>query len=256
MKSFSSILAWLLMAAVLAVPSFLFYNWWSKSKMQASAEVAPESVVVNVFPQEKSAQSELIPPPSEGQSRPQPSPAPAEAQPAPSARPPAAVPAESAPSASAQAPEAGPIEQPAAQRPAAAEQPAAAERPAAVKEPPAGEAPAEAVAVSTGPKPVSYFEPKGDRDPVLSTMDYRQMKAERMARDEQLKARRMAQLSKAKEAGPETRISLQGIVGSAAIINDNMVSVGQTVRGIKIVKIGADYIIGEYKGKRFRKALE
>jgi hypothetical protein len=34
-----------------------------------------------------------------------------------------------------------------------------------------------------------------------------------------------------------------------------MYSAGNTVQGVRILKIGADYIIGEYKGNRFKKVL-
>ncbi|OGS13624.1 MAG: hypothetical protein A2234_00050 [Elusimicrobia bacterium RIFOXYA2_FULL_58_8] len=38
MKGLNAFLGWLLMLAVLAVPSFLFYNWWSKNKAQSAGD--------------------------------------------------------------------------------------------------------------------------------------------------------------------------------------------------------------------------
>ena len=54
----------------------------------------------------------------------------------------------------------------------------------------------------------------------------------------------------------EGRIKLQGIVGNSVIINGEMYSVGDTVTGVKIIKIGANYLIGERNGKRFKKILK
>ena len=42
MKNLASTAGWLLLAAVLAVPSFLFYNWWAKNKEKAALERAQE----------------------------------------------------------------------------------------------------------------------------------------------------------------------------------------------------------------------
>ena len=86
---------------------------------------------------------------------------------------------------------------------------------------------------------------------MLSPDDYRHMKEDELRRAEEERQARLSRNRHAKEAGIETRIRLQGIVGNAAIINGEMYTAGQTVYGGKLVKIGTDYIIGEYKGKRF-----
>lgn len=246
MKSFSSMLAWLLLAAVLAVPSFLFYNWWSKSKKQVSAEVTPEQVTVNVFPSDKGARPVPAAQPTELVSP---------SQPAPAARPAAQAAAQPAAQPAVQ-PAAQPASQPAQQPPSASAQPP--ETPPAAEQPPAEGV--QAVETSTAVKPFSYYEPKGDRDPTYSPEDYRRIKEERMQREEAERMQRMAN-RKPQEPGPETRINLQGIVGSAAIINGDMYAVGQSVRGIRILKVGSDYIIaecvtGSCKGKKFRKVLK
>lgn len=249
MKSFSSLLAWLLLIAVLAVPSFLFYNWWSKSSKQSSAEVTPGTVTVNVFPSDEGSRSAAAQPAAVQQ--------PAAAQ-AP-VRQPAAAPALQA------SPSKEPVRQPApvpAQAGEPEEEPPADNPPAdnpPADNPPAGTPPAQdqqAVDGSTVQARVSYYEPKSDRDPTLSPEDYRRIKELQRQREEAERMRRMADRNKPREPGPETYITLQGIVGNAAIVNGDMVNVGQSVRGVKIVKIGADYIIGEHKGKRFKKVMK
>jgi len=49
MKGANAFLGWLLTLAVLAVPSFLFYNWWSKNKAQSAGEAVMETSVKDVF---------------------------------------------------------------------------------------------------------------------------------------------------------------------------------------------------------------
>ena len=59
MKNFTSVIGWLLMAVVLTVPSFLFYNWWtSNNKNEAEAQAPVQRVsTATVFAdaQDKSA---------------------------------------------------------------------------------------------------------------------------------------------------------------------------------------------------------
>ncbi len=248
MKNFSSILGWLLLIAVLAVPSFLFYNWLSKSKLQNQAELAHEPMAGSVFPSEKSSQAAAVnrPPAAPLQQAakpeaPKPAAQPAAGQPAPA---PSAVQAAAEPD--------GPMD---AQPPSASSNPpAAAAQPA--QAPAVSTAAQQAVAVSTAVKLVSYFNPQTTRDPTFTPDDYRRIKEEQRQREEAERMRREAESRKPRAPGPEVRISLQGIVGSAAIINGDMYSVGQTVRGVKILKIGADYVIAEYKGKKFKKVLK
>jgi len=253
MKNITSILGWLLLVTVLAVPSFLFYNWLSKSKQQNQAELVHEPIAGSVFPADKSSSQTPVaqqnaaaplrqdvkavdPAPAATAARPASAPAP---DPAPAAKPPAEQP----PSASANAPAPGP----------AAAQPAAVST--AVQQ---GSGPQDQVATSTGPKLISYYNPKSTRDPTFSPDDYKRIRedeqrreqAERDAKDAEARVRSV------REPGPETRISLQGIVGNAAIVNGEMYTVGKTVRGVKILKIGADYIIAEYKGRKFKKILK
>ena len=248
MKSLTSMLGWLLLLAVLAVPSFLFYNWWTKSRQQTSSELAQEPVQANIFPSSEKAAPAAPPARS---TAPAPSP---EVQPGPKA----AQESASQPAAATRpaAQQAAPARQPAPQQPApqqpAPQPPAPASQPAQVQQ---SSAPARSVAVSTAPKPVSYYDPKTDRDPTLSPADYSKIKKLELERLEAARQARLAALHRPSEPTIESRLLLQGIIGNAAIINGDMYYAGQSVRGAKILKIGANYVILEYKGRRFRKVL-
>ena len=273
MKSFSSILMWLLLAALVAVPSFLFYNWIMQGKQKAAAETTSAGPVANVFPPAQDGR------PAEAAAAPAAKPSPAAQAPAgPAAQQAPAAPA-AKPSPAAQAP-AGPAAQPPAAAqpdrkqpqarsgalPAASQAPSAsANAPAlstaAAQQPLVSTGAAQGVDVSTAPKPRSWYEPKGDRDPIFTPEDYRRLREAELARAEAERLARYAAHNKPREPGPETRILLQGIVGNAALINNDMYYAGQTVRGIKIVKIGPDYVLcecvsGSCKGKKFKKVLK
>ena len=230
MKSLSSLLGWLLLVAVLAVPSFLFYNWWTKSRQQSSAEMVQEQAPANIFPgADKSSATARVP----GSAMP-------------SAAQPAAVSSRQAAGNSVQdAP--GPLARPV---------PAAVVSTAVVTAAPVSTGAVNGVAVSTHTKKISYFSPKGDRDPTLSPDDYRRIKEAEMARRDEERRQEMAARVVQKKDSCESRLKLQGIVGSAVIINGDMYYSGQTIYGAKILKVGPDYIIGECKGgKRFKKGL-
>ncbi len=224
MKSLSSLLGWLLLVAVLAVPSFLFYNWWTKSRQQASSELAQSPAPANIFPaaDKNSATAQVL-----------------ISTPAAAAPQPAAAPAR-------------PAANPAVQD---APGPAAAVSTAVVTAAPVSTGAVRGVVVSTQPQKASYFSPKGDRDPTLSPDDYRRIKeAERARRDAELEQQRKDRMVQKKESC-ESKLKLQGIVGTAVIINGDMYYAGQTIYGAKILKVGPDYIIGECKGKKFKKGM-
>ncbi|MFA6433900.1 MAG: hypothetical protein WCW52_04325 [Elusimicrobiales bacterium] len=217
MKSLTGAIGWFLLAAALVVPAFLFYSWW----MGAKTNEAPVQVPV------RGASTATVF--GGAQDRPA-------AQPAADAAAPQA---------------AGRLEETAsaatfAQR--AAGRPVDEVSPAAV---PQGTVRSTAAALATG----SYFSPKSDRDPTMTPEDYEKMREEAWQRLEDERARQLAARKQQKESGGENRIKLQGIVGDSVIINGEMYSVGRTVAGVKILKIGPNYIIGEYKGKKFRKSL-
>ncbi len=260
MKSFSSILGWLLLAAVLAVPSFLFYNWWSKSRQQASTEITRGPVTTDVFP--ASAPAAAAPP----SAAPQPAgnvPAAAAAVSSQTAAAPAEPAFKAAPASQAPSPAVQPSPGPAAAVPPAAKavpdarpaaSPGPASRPAPAPAPQGSGADSLPVRISTAPQPVSYYDPKSTRDPTLTPDDYRKIREQEYQRLQEERQQRLAEIRR-RPPGPETLISLQGIVGTAAIINGDMYRAGQTVRGIKILKVGPDYVLCEYRGKRFRKVM-
>lgn len=255
MKSFTSIVGWLLLVTLIAVPSFLFYNWVMQGRSKAEAETTSTGPAINVFPPSQEQPS--------GAARKEPAaavkPAPAEPEvgSGPAASKPAARPAAEPPPSASSNP---PAEEPPAEAASSREDPAQAQPAAAQPEVSASTAAAGAVDVSTAPKPLSWYTPRTERDPTMTPDDYRRIKDEQRKREEAEKMALYAEQNKPREPGPETRISLQGIVGNAAIINGDMYTAGQVVRGIKILKVGADYInceavSGAYKGKKFRKVM-
>jgi hypothetical protein len=213
----NSALGWLLMLAVLAVPSFLFYNWWSKNRLPAEARAAEGGAsfpAVEAAPGAASpAQSELKPPPVAGGSPLPPSP-------------PSVTPEAAPPDSAAGAP---------------ADQQVSAARPPQVSSPSVK---------------ASGYNPRTDRNPMLSRDEHRRIKAEMAARAEEERAARTGFSRKPAERGIETRIALQGIVGNAAIINGDMYSAGQSIYGGKILKVGPDYVIIEHRGKRIVKKMQ
>lgn len=244
MKSLTSVLGWTLLVAVLAVPSFLFYNWWAKSRQQASAEI-PQEAPQNIFPtQEKAAATAAAPAAAPvRQAQPQPSPA-AQAVVTPAPQPQAQEPVRKAP---APLPEQAPS--------ASAQAPATA-----VSTPAAQEVQQATAAVQAQGQAqqnlISYFKPKTTRDPTLSPDDYQRIKDAENARLEAERQARWAERNRPKAPDITSRLQLQGIVGNAAIINGEMYAVGQSVLGAKLLKVGANYVIVEHKGKKFRKVLQ
>ena len=244
MKSLTSVLGWTLLVAVLAVPSFLFYNWWAKSRQQASAEI-PQETTQNIFPaQEKTAPAAPAAAPV-FQPKAQAAVTPA-AQPRVQEQPAKAPPPvqEPAPSASAQAPE-----------PAAAPAVPAAVSTAAPQEVPQSSAAAQAQG-SAQQNQISYYKPRTTRDPTLSPDDYQRIKDAENARLEAERQARWAERNRPRTPDITSRLQLQGIIGNAAIINGEMYAVGQSVLGARLLKVGTNYVIVEHKGKKFRKVLQ
>jgi hypothetical protein len=245
MKNFTSLVGWLLLAAILAVPSFLFYNWWSNNKKnEAAVQVPVQSVsTATIFPGAPETPAAIT------QSFPQPH------KTAPAATPPAdnaAVSMAPVPVRKS-APQTAAPESAAHVSTAAVKSPRAAQSIAAVQ---ASTAPAAQAHISTQTALTSYYNPKSDRDPTITPAEYRKMKEEEEARREEERQRQLALRRQPKEAGCESRITLQGIVGNNALINGDVYSVGNTVQGAKLLKIGSNYVIGECKGKRFRKVMQ
>ncbi|MCX5786332.1 MAG: hypothetical protein NTX59_11655 [Elusimicrobia bacterium] len=292
MKNLTSAAGWLLLAAVLAVPSFLFYNWWSKNKEKAALERAQAVNSGNVFPVfEKTppvtvagAHSGIAASPAQGkQIKNEDNNATGSGKPqggipsaADSTSKAAQVSATAAGNSrgggrpddsSAGGPEGG-MARPessstknadsplsiSAQVALSSAVPAATQNGVSV---PGGQAGVTtAVAVSTQATLISYFKPKYDRDPTISPKEYRQKKEEEERRAEEEKQRLAEARRRSRETGIEGKLRLQGIVGNSVIINGDMYNVGQTIFGARILKVGTDYFIGEYKGKQFKKVLK
>jgi len=255
MKSFTTLIGWLLLAAILIVPSFLFYNWWSANKKnEAAVQVPVQSVsTATIFAGAQDAPSAL-PPRTVQAAIPQAastSALPVKDPSKPNTTPAAASPAAPGAASSAQVRQDGPIIPQATA--AAVKSQSVPQSTAPVQ---GGAAPAVQAAVSTQNVSGSYFAPKSDRDPIMSPSEYRKIKEEENLRREAERQRELALNRQIKEAGGENRIQLQGIVGNSVIISGEIYTVGNVVHGVKILKIGANYVIGEYKGKRFRKVLQ
>lgn len=149
---------------------------------------------------------------------------------------------------------------------AAAAAPGAAPADAATPAPTLGApGPAPAEPAASGPTAAGLFAPKRDRDPMQSVMDRQIL----MANAAQMKlqgelaaqlAAEQARLRKKKKRSIEDRISLQGVMeirGTlSAIVNGEMVSKGQEVKGARVVKITQNSVTFEHKGKFFTKRIK
>ncbi|MCX7641398.1 MAG: hypothetical protein N2Z20_02045 [Elusimicrobiales bacterium] len=106
----------------------------------------------------------------------------------------------------------------------------------------------------------SFFFPQTNRNPFLSPMDYENIKKaelEKKKKEELLKqiAEKQKDLSqKGKDMEDFTKgIKLQGIVGKYAIINGDMVEEGSYYKKkILVEKVSSNYVIINYKGKRYK----
>ncbi len=243
MKNFAGMFGWLLLTAVLAVPSVLFYNWWSTNKAkEAQLAAAQQGVPRGFFPGEEKPAGET----SASPSGPQPLVTPD--QPA-------------ADSETAPPPANGPDVPPA--RPVAPEVSAVPEIPAGVSPDlqastaAAGAAGAGAGSPAPGDqKSASYFAPKTSRNPFLTPDDYARIREEEMRRRQEARDKAQQARQTQREVLVESRMNIQGIVGANVIINGEMYSRGDTILGAKIIAIGSNYIIGEHKGRRFRKYMQ
>ncbi|HAH30918.1 MAG TPA: hypothetical protein DCL44_01240 [Elusimicrobia bacterium] len=284
MKNLASAAGWLLLAAVLAVPSFLFYNWWAKNKEKAALERTQAVSSANVFPAGENttpvapgiAASSATNPHKAGPGGTGAAGAMETADRSKNIGQPDSVIDAQAPTQSMPPAGVGGARDIPGQVPHSSVVPASSQDEASVSDggdrsaapegnslsevgPGEGQRPAgaaAAVAVPIQPKLTSYFKPKSNRDPTISPMEYNRMKAEANSRIEE-ERRRLAEMKRRNmETGVENKLRLQGLVGNSVIINNEMYNVGQTVLGAKIIKVGTNYFIGEYKGKQFKKVLK
>ena len=167
------------------------------------------------------------------------------------------------------APGAAPAAAPAQMANAAAPTAAPAASPAGkpTQDAPASAAPAVAAAdapVSTGAV-ASLFAPKSQRDPMQSVAERQTLEVlrtrETLGKELAARAAREAQsLNRKKRPAVESTVVLQGIMEIqgrlTALVNGEMVSKGQVIRGVKIVNISLTSVTFESKGKRFTKSVK
>lgn len=102
------------------------------------------------------------------------------------------------------------------------------------------------------------------RDPTLSPYDVARL--EQMAQEKALREQELRdELARSKapkvryEPDPRTKVDLQGIVstdeGEKAIVNGEVVAAGDVVSGVKVVQITPKAVVFSYKGKRFSKMI-
>ena len=231
MKNFTSVIGWLLMAVVLTVPSFLFYNWWTGTKNEATVQIPAHSgSTATIFydARDRSAVQPVV-----------------QASTAAGVSVFQAASVRRTDQSSVIAPVSTAVPMAAAGIQRVAWSTAAAQGGGASLTP-----------VSTRTAGGSSFNPKYDHDPTMSPGDYQRVREAEQAKLESERRLQLALRKQQYDAGGEGRIRLQGIVGNRVIINGEAYSVGDIVTGVKILKIGSNYLIGEYKGNKFRKILK
>ena len=240
-------LGWLILAAALAVPGFLFYNWWSHLKAEHDHSISAKASKLagsGVFQTPSPQTGRLVNPmaPSTGAASGfAPSAAAAGGKPpmTPGMTPPATL--------------AGTL--PAGTMPAGTAAPASPDAP-----------PAAASAVSLSSSSTIVLS----RDPMMSPLDTVRLQELAMAEEERLRALaeankpRRTHARKVRAQPPiESRIELQGIVAKAdgdnlAIINGSTVNPGEsfTVENyagkVRIVKITSSEVTLDYKGRKIK----
>lgn len=259
---------WVILAASLAVPGLLFYQWYARldraQKRELNlkvrspipeggpfAEAPAEEKLVN--PIAAGAQASLAPAPGAPQAPSQAAPPVEPEQPAQ----PQAASTQPVAAAGPPAPEAAPTLPPAA-APAASgpgESPAPPQPPAALQ----AEAPAQA---SSAPAANPFL---AWRDPTLSPYDrlrLERMELERRRRLEDMRAAavRAKRPKTLRELGFDKNIHLQGIVsgqegGNRAIINGEVVREGDHVGAVRVLRITPQGVVFIYKNTRFTKSM-
>jgi len=260
MKSITSFIGWLLLAVILAVPAFLFYNWWMTKKNVQMKETAVVSDPIKIpFESEKvdfppieeeilsTETSKVVEPVDNMDSGIKKQPDAQQSMDVSDNKQ-----ADNFASENMQTSQVTPSDDASAQEYSSSVKTELSQSTAIVN---VAVNQAEGTAENNQERQGSYFEPKVDRDPTLSPFEYAQIKAEKAAIKERERQRRLAELKKNTVSEIQTKLTLQGIVGKNVIINGEMYSVGSYVKGVKIVKIGSNYFIGSFKGKQFKKVM-
>ncbi len=214
MKKYAKLFETVILVLALAIPAWLFYNfWWGGKRSKKGASSRP-MVTVPVSGTSKAVSAAGTP----------------------------------APQSSTAAPAAMPVH---VSSPVAAPTASAAVRLASPDAAPGGDSMVSDIAVSTAAQVVSFSMKKG-RNPFLSPEDYdrikaeeerKRLEAERQAYEDELAKRAIKEKQKIIALGLPQDISLQGLIGDQAIINGRTISIGQTINDAKLVKVGIDYVI-------------
>jgi|GEM_PF-4084273 len=215
MKKYAKLLETVILVLALAIPAWLFYNfWWGGKRPKKGASSRP-MVAVPVSGTVKSG----------------------------------AVAGTSAPQTSTAAAASMPVHvsSPVASAPVSTQKAPADDTPLAAVAGPSASEPS----VSTNTLVVSFSMKKG-RNPFLSPDDYARIKAEeervrqeeeRRRLEQEIADKAIADRNKIRSLGLPEGISLQGLIGDQAIINGRTISIGQSVNDAKLVKVGIDYVI-------------
>ncbi|MFA6004136.1 MAG: general secretion pathway protein GspB [Elusimicrobiota bacterium] len=232
-----SSVGWVLLVVALAVPGLLFYRWYAHQdraqKKELNVKVRSRIPEGGPFATPPSNSNKLVNPMSVA-AQPKSAPA-APAAPAPKT---AAAPALPKPM----------MPVPAMPKPAA---------PAPALPAPAMPAPALPAPAEPPPDAKAYLS---WRDPTLSPYDQVQLDREEAERQMRLQDfQNQPAMPRARRRRPSTAINLQGIVSSEgtnrAIINGEIVRQGQTINGVKIIRITPQSVIFMQNNKRFTKTI-
>lgn len=232
--------AWLVLAAALAVPGFLFYRWWShldaESKKQLNMKVRKRLPADETLFKGAPDDARLTNPMAQD----------AAVSTAPAAL---SAGATEAALAAAQVP-LSPQDALILQAQGLGAAPAAADPAAST----------EAVHVEPVLEPLAAIT----RDPTLSPYDVtrlEQLALEKAIREQELRDE-LSIRTRPKvryEPDPRTKVELQGIVsteeGEKAIVNGEVVGAGDLISGIKVLQITPRGVVFIYKGKRFTKTI-
>lgn len=125
------------------------------------------------------------------------------------------------------------------------------------------------------PEPRVVFAPKSNRDPFLSREEVDSIEKARLAEQKRIAAerKRLEELERQRRAEAERqrqleeelkrnparavidKITIDGILGTEAIVNGEVVGIGGSILGAKVVKVSDDSVTFVYKGQRFVKKL-
>ena len=140
----------------------------------------------------------------------------------------------------------------------------------------AGKAPAAAAKkADKEAAPRVVFAPTNNRDPFLSKEEVESIEKARLAEQKRIadERKRLEELEKQRRAEAEkqrlleeelkrnparaiiNKITIDGILGTEAIVNGEVVGKGDTILGARIVKVTDDAVTFVYKGQRFVKKL-